>query len=157
MAKFKNRMNNTSEGLGTFSPVPAGTYTAKVVESEIKKTKAGDGEYMKFAWEIVKGKFKGRKIYDNVNFNNPNATAQEIAEKTIVSMCEACGVKPSKFNNTDQLHGKPCTLKVGVEEDEKGKYDPQNRVNNILPLEKGEKGKKGKKGKGKGKKKPSWA
>lgn len=171
MAKIKGfKLSDEQQGLGTFECIPGGTYIGQVIESSIQPTKDKKGSMQVYVWEIMKGDHKGAKIWDRVNFINENAQAVEIAQKTMASYCEAMGIKKSKFNDTAMTHGIPCEIKVGVEEDEKGKYDPSNSIKNIFKLGKkkksdadaddgGKKDKKDKKGKKKGKdgKKPGWA
>lgn len=168
MAKIKGfKLKDEQQGLGSFEAIPAGTYVGKVIESSIVKTKDKKGNMMVFVWEVLKGDQKDAKIWDRVNFENENPKAVEIAQKTLASMCEAIGVKKSKFVDTSQMHGVPCEIKVSIEIDDSGKYDPSNGIKNIFAMgkkskaddsgknsKKGKKGKNGKKGKSG---KPGWA
>lgn len=172
MAKFKNiGFKDDQQGLGNFEAIPAGTYVGKVIDSDLvipKGKKKGD-EMQVFIWEVLKGDYKGRKIWSRVNFQNDNPTTVDMANGLLINMCYAMGIKPSKYGNTTQMHGVPCEIKVSVETDEKGKYDPSNDIKNVFPLGKKskadkaddsgkgkgkDKGKKGKKGKDK---KPGWS
>lgn len=149
MAKFgKKKWQDDQERMGSFEPIPKDDYLAKVVESEIKKTKNKDGQFARFVWEIAKGEYKGRKIFNNINFDNPNPEAVEMADKEIASMCDALGLKVSKFKDTKQAHGIICTLSIGVKEAE-GNYDAQNVIKAYEVAKKS-------KGKGKKGKKPNW-
>lgn len=105
---------NDHEPTGDFEPMPRGEYPGMAIDSEWKETKKGDGRYMQFAFEIVDGDFRGRKLWDRLNLDNPNATAVKIANGTLSAICRAVGVmRPKK---SEELHGKKMILKVDVEE-----------------------------------------
>jgi hypothetical protein len=105
-----------------FDPVPAGDYPAIMTDSEFKPTKSGDGEYLQCTWEIIDGTFTKRLIFDRLNLKNKNETASKIAMSTLSAICHAVGVLKPK--GSVELHGKPCMIKVGVEErnDKPGSY-----------------------------------
>jgi len=125
LPKKANTAEN-SEQLGDFSALPNGEYIAQIKSSEMKKTKAGTGSYLQLIWTILHpAEFKGRVLYDNLNLNNPNPVAEDIANKALNSICAACdkvGVEDSV-----ELHGIPIKLKVQYVK--ATKVDPEN--NNI--------------------------
>jgi len=96
-----------------FDPIPAGEYQAIAVDSEEKPTKNGNGSYLQFAWEIIDGEYKGRKLWSRLNLKNPSQEAVEIAERELSSICRAAGVLRPR--DSAELHGKPLVLRVGVE------------------------------------------
>lgn len=95
-----------------FTPLPNGEYPVIITESEMKPTKAGDGEYLQLTLEVVEGQFKGRKMWDRLNLKNPNATAVEIAQRALSQICRA--VNHLNLQDTVELHHKPLIAKVAV-------------------------------------------
>ena len=110
MANLTGKFNPEAEAAADFSAIPSGEYLAHVVDSDMKPTKKNDGEYLELVHEILDGEFKGRRIWANLNLDNPNAQAVEIANRQMASIREATGV----LNPTDsqQLHYKPMVIRV---------------------------------------------
>jgi len=90
--------------------IPAGKYKVVAISSEEKSTKKNDGSYIEFVFEVIEGEYKGRKLWDRLNLNNPNPTAVEIAKQTLSAICRAAGVRHLK--DTQQLHDLPLLAKV---------------------------------------------
>lgn len=102
------------EPTADFEAIPKGDYKAMVIDSEWKPTKAGTGRYLQLTHEILDGEFKGRRLWDRLNLDNPSDTAVKIAQATLSSLCRAVNVMRPK--DSSELHGKPCIIKVIVEE-----------------------------------------
>ena len=96
-----------------FEAIPAGNYAAIITESAMKPTKRGDGEYLQLTLQIIDGEHSGRKLFDRLNLNNPNATAVDIAQRTLSAICHAVGVMTPQ--DSAELHDIPMQVKVGVE------------------------------------------
>jgi len=116
---------NTVDPAQSREPVPAGWYKAVITESEEKPTKAQTGSYLQMTMEIIEGEHAGRKVFERLNLNNPNATAVEIAQRTLSSICRAVGVMTPR--TSQDLHDKPLMLKVKVKPAKDG-YDASNEV-----------------------------
>jgi len=101
-----------------FEIIPGGDYVAVIVESEIKATRAGDGSYLALTFQILEGSAKGRKLWANLNLENKNPTAVNIAKAELSAICRAVGILTPK--DSAELHNKPLTLKVGVKPDQNG-------------------------------------
>ena len=137
-----------------FQIVPAGSYLAEIVKSELKETKKKDGQYLQLEWKLLDaGKHTGQIIFSRLNLVNPNQTAVDIANRELATICRSMNLPIC--NDSDQLHGKPVTIKVGVETG-RGDYPDQNRINGYSPAKGGggdggkggdKKNKKGKKDK----------
>jgi len=97
-----------------FDPIPSGEYTCIMTDSEFKDTKSGNGEYLQCTWEVIEGEYKKRLLFDRLNLKNPNETAVKIAMGTLSAICHAVDVMKPK--DSSELHGKPCVVKVAVEE-----------------------------------------
>jgi len=116
---------NADEYKDDYAPLPAGRYTAMIVKSETQATKAGNGSYLKLEIDIVDGQFKGRKLFENLNLDNPNQQAVNIAKATLANICRAVGVLHPK--DSSELHLKPMSVMVLVEPEKDG-YPASNRV-----------------------------
>ena len=95
-----------------YSALPAGDYICQATDSEMKDTKAGNGQYLQITFEVLDGDHKGRKIWDRLNLVNPNQTAVDIAQRQLASLARSCGVQ--KVADSSVLHGIPVTLKVKI-------------------------------------------
>lgn len=116
---------NQVEPAQSREPVPAGWYKAVIMESEEKPTKAQTGSYLQMTLEVIEGEHAGRKVFERLNLNNPNATAVEIAQRTLSSICRAVGVMTPR--TSQDLHDKPLMVKVKVKPAKDG-YDANNEI-----------------------------
>ena len=94
-----------------FEPIPSDDYEACITKSEEKPTSAGTGHFISLQFEIVKGDFKGRKLFVNLNLDNPNAQAVAIARGDLSAICRA--VKVPRPKDSEDLHNIPLMIKVG--------------------------------------------
>lgn len=113
-----------------FSVIPAGKYKAQIVASEVRATNNGAGQYLWFEMEILDGEAQGRKLWDRLNLWNDNATAVEIAQRTLSAMCHATG--QLHVEDSEALHFKPMLVTVRVRPAGPGKdgkqYDASNEI-----------------------------
>ncbi len=100
------------EPAGTFVPFE-GQFRAHIVDSEMKATKKGDGEYLALKVEVIDGPNKGRTVYDNLNLNNPSEKAMEIAYQTLSAIGHATGVM--NITNSEQVHNIPMMVTFAVD------------------------------------------
>jgi len=75
---------------GNFEPLPAGDYRMMLTDSEIKTTKAGDGNYLSLKFEITGPTNEGRLVFDNVTVNNKNSQAVGIGLGHLKELSTAC-------------------------------------------------------------------
>lgn len=106
-------------------PVPNGQYRAQIIESEMKRTKKGDGHGLNLTWQIIEGEYKGQYIWNQLNLDNPNQQAVDIAQRELTSICLAAGV--GALRNSAQLHDKPVLITVRIEQKDQ-KYAPKNKI-----------------------------
>ena len=112
----------------TSAPIPAGTYLAMITASEMKATKAGDGQFLKLEFTVLDGEFKGRKVFENLNIYNTNAQAQQIAQARLSAICHAVNVlKPMA---SEQLHNIPLKIIVSIKP-AAGQYAASNGVKGV--------------------------
>lgn len=93
-----------------FSVLDPGDYLVAIVASEVASNAKKDGSFLKLEMEIVDGPAKGRKLFDRLNLNNPNAQAVEIAKATLSAICHAVG--KLTVSNSNELHGIPMLAVV---------------------------------------------
>jgi len=110
MANISNMYNPDAEAATDFSPIPTGEYPAVIVDSDMKPTNGNNGQYLELVHEITAGEHKGRKVWANLNLDNPSAAAVEIANRQMASIREATGV--ANPTDSQQLHYKPMVIRV---------------------------------------------
>jgi len=93
-----------------FEPVPPGHYIAVITESEMKETKSGNGSYLALTFEICEGEYTHKKVWTNLNLDNPSEAAVRIAKGQLSSICRAAGVMTP--SDSVELHNLPIKIKV---------------------------------------------
>ena len=109
---------------GNFDPLPAGWYSAAISQSELKDTKAGNGQYIKLRYDITGPTHQGRVVFGNLNIKNPNPKAEEIGRQQLGEIMRAIGL--AKVTDTDQLIGGQIAIKLEVKQDPQ--YGASNEV-----------------------------
>jgi len=99
-------------------PIPAGKYLVEINESEMKETKNKDGSYLELVFTVVDGEYRGRKLWDRLCINHPNAKTVEIARANLSAICHSVGVLQPQ--DSVQLHGLPLCVRVILKEDNNG-------------------------------------
>ena len=117
-------VNELPQGNGNFEPLPAGWYTATISQSELKATKAGNGQYIKLRYDITGPTHQGRVVFGNLNIKNANPKAEEIGRQQLGDIMRAIGL--AKVTDTDQLIGGQIAIKLEVKED--AQYGASNEV-----------------------------
>jgi hypothetical protein len=115
----------------SFELLPTGWYDAQVIETEVVPTKAGTGTMINMTWELMNSEHGKRRIWQRINYQNDSAKAQEIGQQQLAEALLAMGIP--KLEDTAQMHFIPCALRVGIEEDKTGQYDPKNKVSGVAP------------------------
>lgn len=119
-----------------FSPIPAGEYLAQIKASDVVLTKAGDGKMAKFTFEVVAGPYERRIVFDQVNYQNPNPTAQLIGQQRIKAICEAVGHR-GPLRDTSSVESRPMIIRVAIETDKNGVYAPKNVIKGVKAADAG--------------------
>ena len=120
----------TVEPQGEYTPIPAGEYRVHIVSSDKKQNKAQTGHFWELQMEILDGDQQGRKVTERLNLDNPNATAVDIAARTLSAICHATG--KLSVNDTEELHNLPMVAKVVVTPP-RGEYGPGNEIKAYKP------------------------
>jgi len=112
-------------------PVPAGTYKVLIKSAAEKPTKAPGGLGLNVEYKLVEdGPAKGRSVFQWINLKNTNATAVEIGQRELSSLCRATGVMRPK--SAGEFVNKLLTIKVGVEKDSRTPDKLSNRIEEIV-------------------------
>jgi hypothetical protein len=131
MARLNFNRKNAPEGSSSFDLIPDGWYMAEIVNSEMKQTKKGDGSYISLRFKLDGNpKFDGRQLFCNLNIDNPNEKAVEIAQRQLGEIMDCCGIQ--EVNDSEELHGKPMLIKVRTRKGS-GDYDDQNEIKGFKP------------------------
>ena len=69
-------------------------------------------------------------MFDNLNLDNKNEKAVQIAQQTLASICLA--TNKINVNDSAELHNIPLIIKVGVQPAQGG-YDESNRIKGYKP------------------------
>lgn len=117
MAKLNFNAAEVAPATGN-EPLPAGEYTMQIVNSDMRTTKSGTGEYLWLEFEVLGPTFKGRKFWDRLNLMNENAKTVEIAQRQLSAICHAVGTIAPK--DSVELHNKPIRVKIKVTEGRDG-------------------------------------
>ena len=110
MANLHGFDANQVDPASNFDPLPAGKYLAAIIESEMKPTKAGTGNYLALTFQVLDGPHKGRMLWARLNLDNPNATAVQIAQAELSAICRAVGVLVP--HDSVELHNLPLVISV---------------------------------------------
>lgn len=110
MANLQGFNANDVEPASEFEPIPAGRYEAVVVDSEMKPTKSGTGNYLQLTFQIIDGPFSNRLLWARLNLDNPNDQTRKIAQGELSAICRAVGVLAP--NDSVDLHNLPLVIQV---------------------------------------------
>jgi hypothetical protein len=125
MADLNGFDANEIEPAGDFEPIPKGRYVAVIVDSELKTTKAGTGEYLELTFQITEGEFANRLLWARLNLKNPNPQAVKIARKDLSAICHA--VRVLRPRDSSELHNLPLIVHVKL----KKRSDTDEMVNEV--------------------------
>ena len=128
MARFDTSFDATSvEPTTPYELLPAGKYSAQIVESEMRVTRNGMGQFLWLMLDILDGQHKGRKIFDQLN---PNPTTVEIAQRRLSAICHATG--RMHVSDSEELHLIPMTIQVKIKPPKNG-YGESNAIAYLPP------------------------
>ena len=124
MAQLNANLSNIEGQIG-FENLPPGWYRARVEDSEIKE--GPKGNYVAWTFQIVG---KPNKVWDRMSLSN------EISMKRLKGLAIACGHKnPNFIADTEELHGLECMVRLKIETDDTGQYEPKNAISAFKPLD----------------------
>src|SRR4051812_3552093 len=133
MASFGATFDATGiEPVKPLEVLPPGTYPTQIVESEMRLTRDGMGQFLQVVMDVLEGPYKGRKLFDRLNLVNANAQTVEIAQRTLSAICHATG--RLQVQDSDELHLVPFLAVVTVQPPKNG-YGEINKIR-YKPLDK---------------------
>jgi len=97
----------------TYGPLPAGEYEMMIVKSDTKPTKSGNGSYLELEMHVVSGDQAGRRHWERLNLDNPNAQTVKIAQELLARLCAAIGV--DEVNDSEELHDRVFVAEIGID------------------------------------------
>lgn len=121
------------ENTSSYDPLPAGWYQATITSTDLKDTKAGNGQYIKLRYDIVGPTHQGRVVFGNLNIRNPNPKAEEIGRQQLRDIMLAGGLK--RLQDTDELVGVHLEIKLDIRNDPQ--YGASNEVKAFKALNAG--------------------
>lgn len=129
MAELNYKVN-PDEQEKDFSPVPVGLYPVVIEGSDYTENKDKTGMILKLTYQIIDGKFKGQKLFENLNLHNKSQQAEEISRRSLNSIGIAVGV--TDLRDSSLLHDIPLNVDVGIKESPE--YGVQNKIKKHLPF-----------------------
>lgn len=113
-----------------FDVLPVGDYLCAIVDSEEKRNSKNTGSLLSLTVEVIDGKYSGRKLWVNLNLDNPNQEAVKIARAELSAICRAVNVM--KLNAKEQLHDIPFIAKIGIK-NRTDTGEPENKIKKFSP------------------------
>jgi hypothetical protein len=113
LINFKASSVQIEERSNSFAPLPAGEYEMLIVKSETKPTKANNGHYLELEMHVISGQHSGRRHWERLNLDNPNAQAVKIAQESLAKLCMAIGI--DDVEDSEALHDQPFVAEIGID------------------------------------------
>jgi len=114
-----------------FEALPPGEYILQAIESVIKETKSGTGEYINVKFEVVDGDQKGRTLFHMFNIKNENQKAVEIGLGQLKTFMRCAGKNTFNLTSVNDLLGLAA---VGVVKKRTDEYGEKSVVSYFKPL-----------------------
>jgi hypothetical protein len=95
-----------------FEVIPAGKYHVQIVNSEMRDTKVGTGQYLWMELAIIDGPHANKRLFERLNLVNSNEKAVEISQRMLSAICRATG--QMSVTDSEQLHHKSMVATVKV-------------------------------------------
>ena len=134
MAQFSFDTSTVEKRENNYELLPAGWYTAQVIESEIvplKKTP--DGKALKLTFEVLSDGYRNRKVWARLNVRHPGSSqSEQIAQQQLRELCDSIGL--ARMLDTVELHNKPVQIKVKVRKSDDPQHEDQNDVTGFKSL-----------------------
>lgn len=107
----------TVEPQTDFPVLPPSKYPVLIEEAEVKQTKKGDGHYIRLVMKVLdEGLYKGRKVFDQINIQNPSTQCVEIGLRSLSALGRALGLQA--ITDSTQLVNQVVVAHVKVKDDQ---------------------------------------
>ena len=131
MARFNSAFDASGvEPAKPYELLPAGMYVAQIVESEMRVTKDGNGQFLWLMLDILEGPHRGRKLFDQLNLINSNPVTVDIGQRTLSAICHATG--QIQVADSEELHLRPMTISISIKPPKNG-YGERNAIQYVVP------------------------
>ena len=118
---------NVRPNTGGFTLLDDGDYIVSIVSTDEIAAKSTPGaSFIAVVMQVMDGPFKGERITDRLNLNNPNPQAVEIAYGTLSAICHV--TNRIQIQTTAQLHGVPFKVRVV----KRPRNDDESKFNNEI-------------------------
>ena len=130
MARINFNPEQTRPFSGSSPVFPSGDYVVEITNEEERDFQSGAGKGLSLDYRIVDGEFKGMIVRDFLNLWHTSPKATEIAQRRLVAIAHAVGVR--NFIDTRELHHKRFVVRLS-----KVVYNGQdrNQVDAYLPAQ----------------------
>ena len=118
-----------------FELLPEGQYVTTVTNTELKANKSGTGKYLKVTLKIVGQKYKNRVLFQNFTTEHDNTVAESIGRGQLKNLIQSAGLDPTKFTETEDLHG--CSVIANVSTKHDPNYGEQNVIKSFKKIDLG--------------------
>lgn len=132
MAQFNFDTNTVEKRENNYELLPAGWYTAQVIESDIVALKSGNGRAVKLTLEVLQDGYRGRRVWAQLNVQHNNPQAEQIAQQQLRELCDSIGIV--RMQDTVELHNKPVQIKVKVRKSDNPQYEDSNDITGFKPV-----------------------
>jgi hypothetical protein len=119
----------TIEPQGDFEVLPPCKPPAMIEKAEIKENSKGTGHYIKLELKVLDGPHKNRKLFDNINIDNPSNKCVEIGMRVLSALGRAIGA--TAITDTSQLLNQVVIPHVIVQND--AVYGQKNAIRTYSP------------------------
>ncbi len=125
---------NTVEPQKDFDLIPPGKYPVSIDKAEVLQTRKGDGYYLKVCMTVLDGQYRNRKLWDNINIQNPSQQCTTIGLGELSALGRATGV--TYVSDENQFLGKTCMahVKVKDEQNEIRTYSASTGPQDVQPV-----------------------
>lgn len=131
MAILNFDLNSVERRENNYELLPAGWYTAQVIQSKVGPLKSGNGTGLYLTFEVLSDGYRNRKLWASLNIQHNNPDTERIAKQKLRELCESAGV--SSLPDTNLLHYKPVQVCVKIRKDETGQYETKNDISHYKP------------------------
>ncbi len=107
---------NSVEPQKDFDLIPPGKYPVSIDKAEVLQTKKQDGYYLKVCMTILDGQYRNRKLWDNINIQNPSQQCTTIGLGELSALGKATGVP--YVSDENQFLGKTCIAHVKIKNEQ---------------------------------------
>jgi hypothetical protein len=105
---------NPDQQEGGFGLLPAGDYTAEIIEAEIRQPKSLDGHMLALTWKISDGEYEGRQAWQTLCYQHSNVQTQDIARRMLKDICIALGIT-EQVTDPEVFKFKPAKVRIGIQ------------------------------------------